>query len=134
MADVVGDDSRATPSDDVNAVSYDTPDAERPASSGTEETQEGVKAMEAISMAWSKWGLIAAYFSIFLMAFTTSLEGQVTYNLIAFATSGFSSHSLIATVYVIQGVVNGTSVLNPPFLVCRYGIQQAKREGGSANG
>lgn len=58
-------------------------------------------------MVWSKWGLIAAYFGIFLMAFTTSLEGQVTYSVVAFATSSFSSHSLIATVYVIQGVVNG---------------------------
>ncbi|KAJ3571598.1 hypothetical protein NPX13_g5320 [Xylaria arbuscula] len=112
MAGSVGDDSRATPSDELNVASYREPDVERPASSGTEETQEGVRAMEAISMAWSKWGLIAAYFSIFLMAFTTSLEGQVTYNLTAFATSSFSSHSLIATVYVIQGVVN--AVIKPP--------------------
>ncbi|KAI2642808.1 siderophore iron transporter mirC [Xylaria nigripes] len=79
---------------------------------GVEETQEGVKAMEAISLAWSKWGLIAAYFAIFLMAFTTSLEGQVTYSVVALATSSFSSHSLIATVYVVQGVVN--AVIKPP--------------------
>ncbi|KAK5631856.1 hypothetical protein RRF57_007570 [Xylaria bambusicola] len=102
MADIVGDEPRATPSDYAS-------DPEHPASSCAEVTQEGVKAMEAISMTWSKWGLIAAYFGIFLMAFTTSLEGQVTYNLTAFATSSFSSHSLIATVYVIQGVVNGMS-------------------------
>jgi hypothetical protein len=89
----------------------DTPRDETPvASAAPEETQEGVKAMEAISMTWSKWGLIAAYLGIFLMAFTTSLEGQVTYSVVAFATSSFSSHSLIATVYVIQGVVNGKSV------------------------
>jgi hypothetical protein len=81
---------------------------ERPVSDGwSAEKQEGVRAIEAISMTWSKWGLIAAYCSIFLMAFTTSLEGQVTYSVVAFATSSFSSHSLIATVYVIQGVVNG---------------------------
>ncbi len=94
-----------------NDAAEDRPDAadgnERSVSNDAEETQEGVKAMEAISMAWSKWGLVAAYCGIFLMAFTTSLEGQVTYSVVAFATSSFSSHSLIATVYVIQGVVNG---------------------------
>ncbi|KAI0911914.1 siderochrome-iron transporter MirC [Ustulina deusta] len=108
----VGDSFR-TPSNDA---AEDRPDAadgnERSVSNDAEETQEGVKAIEAISMAWSKWGLVAAYCGIFLMAFTTSLEGQVTYSVVAFATSSFSSHSLIATVYVIQGVVN--AVIKPP--------------------
>ncbi|KAI0013915.1 siderophore iron transporter mirC [Xylariaceae sp. FL0662B] len=81
-------------------------------SSTPEVTQDGVKTIEAISMSWTKWSLIAAYFSIFLMALTTSLEGQVTYSVVAFATSSFSSHSLLATVYVVQGVVN--AVIKPP--------------------
>ncbi|KAJ1335190.1 MFS transporter SIT family siderophore-iron:H+ symporter [Microdochium nivale] len=86
---------------------------ERRSSSDTEVSgQDGVKAIEAISMTWTKWGLIAAYFSIFLMAFTTSLEGQVTYSVVAFATSSFGEHSLISTVYTIQGVVN--AVIKPP--------------------
>ncbi|KAI1129620.1 siderochrome-iron transporter MirC [Nemania abortiva] len=91
----------------------DAVDSERHESNNdAEEAQDGVRGIEAISMVWSKWGLIAAYFGIFLMAFTTSLEGQVTYSVVAFATSSFSSHSLIATVYVIQGVVN--AVIKPP--------------------
>lgn len=44
---------------------------------------------------------------IFLLAFFTSLEGQTTTNLTVFATSAFSLHSLVATVYVVQGVVSG---------------------------
>ena len=47
--------------------------------------------------------------SIFLVAFCTSLEGQTTINLTVYATSAFAEHSLVATVYVIQGVVNGRS-------------------------
>jgi hypothetical protein len=43
------------------------------------------------------------------MAFTVSLEGQVTYSLAAFAVSSFNNHSLLSTVYVVQGVVNGMS-------------------------
>ena len=45
--------------------------------------------------------------SIFLMAFAVSLESQVTYPLAAFAVSSFKHHSLLSTVYVVQGVVNG---------------------------
>ncbi|KAH8841350.1 hypothetical protein MCOR02_005367 [Pyricularia oryzae] len=68
-------------------------------------TQDGVKAMEAVSMTWSKWGLIVAYLGIFLMAFSTSLEAQTTFSYSAFATSSFQSHSLLSTVTVVQSVV-----------------------------
>jgi hypothetical protein len=57
--------------------------------------------------------------SILLMAFTVSLEGQVTYSLAAFAVSSFSKHSLLSTVYVVQGVVNGSPGLLFPVLVIR---------------
>lgn len=111
MEDERGDDVVSKTHSDEKAPGVDS-SGERPVTSSTEETQEGVRAIEAIAMAWSKWGLIAAYLGIFLIAFTTSLEGQVTYSVVAFATSSFSSHSLIATVYVIQGVVN--AVIKPP--------------------
>lgn len=45
--------------------------------------------------------------SIFLMAFTTSLERQVASTISVLATSLFGEHSLISTVYVVQGVVYG---------------------------
>ena len=48
--------------------------------------------------------------SIFLVAFCTSLEGQTTTNLTVFATSAFAEHSLVATVLVVQSVVNGGSL------------------------
>lgn len=40
------------------------------------------------------------------MAFTVSLEQQTVLSLSVFATSSFKRHSLISTVYVVQGVVN----------------------------
>jgi hypothetical protein len=43
--------------------------------------------------------------SLYMMAYATSLEGQVTTNLTVFATSSFKAHALISTVSVIQGVV-----------------------------
>jgi hypothetical protein len=54
------------------------------------------------------------------MAFTVSLEGQVTYSLAAFAVSSFNNHSLLSTVYVVQGVVNGVYILR----VCGYSFRQ----------
>ncbi|KAL2139358.1 hypothetical protein VTI28DRAFT_5297 [Corynascus sepedonium] len=76
------------------------------------EVQDGVRRIEAVARTWSRWGLMVAYMSIFLMAFTVSLEGQVTYSLAAFAVSSFNNHSLLSTVYVVQGVVN--AVIKPP--------------------
>ncbi|KAL8704186.1 MAG: hypothetical protein Q9201_002647 [Fulgogasparrea decipioides] len=74
--------------------------------------QNGVKNIEAISQTWTKRSLATAYSGIFLLAFFTSLEVQTTTNLTVFATSAFSTHSLVATVLVVQGVVN--SVVKPP--------------------
>ncbi|KAL2188450.1 MFS general substrate transporter [Thermothelomyces heterothallicus CBS 203.75] len=76
------------------------------------DVQDGVRRIEAVARTWSRWGLMVAYTSIFLMAFTISLEGQVTYSLAAFAVSSFNNHSLLSTVYVVQGVVN--AVIKPP--------------------
>jgi hypothetical protein len=44
-----------------------------------------------------------------LMAFVTSLEGQVQTSLTVFVTSSFQSHSLVSTIGVVQGVINGSS-------------------------
>ncbi|CAK7214135.1 hypothetical protein SBRCBS47491_002046 [Sporothrix bragantina] len=56
--------------------------------------------------------LVIAYAGLLLVAFTTSLEAQVTAPLAAFAVSSFSNHSLLSTVVVVQGVVN--AVIKPP--------------------
>jgi MFS family permease len=74
--------------------------------------QAGVKRLEAISSSWSKSSLYVAYLGIALLAYATSLEGQVTSNLAIYATSAFKAHSLVSTVLVIQGVV--LSVVKPP--------------------
>ncbi|KAI9826331.1 MAG: hypothetical protein M1832_000248 [Thelocarpon impressellum] len=81
-------------------------------SSSLADVPAGVKQVEAVSLTWSKWGLIAAYVGVFLMAFSTSLEGQTVASLSVYATSAFQSHSLIAVVLVVQGIVN--AVIKPP--------------------
>ncbi|KAK4230846.1 major facilitator superfamily domain-containing protein [Podospora fimiseda] len=90
----------------IDGAANDEPDHRQPL------LQAGVLRIEAVARTWSKTGLMVAYLGIFLMAFTTSLEGQVTYSLSAFAVSSFNNHSLLSTVYVVQGVVN--AVIKPP--------------------
>ncbi|KAK1148336.1 hypothetical protein N8T08_010146 [Aspergillus melleus] len=80
--------------------------------SSEDSVQEGVRKIEAINLTWTTKSLVVAYISIFLMAFCTSLEGQTTMSLSAYATSAFSKHSLISTVLVVQNVVN--AVIKPP--------------------
>ncbi|OAA54126.1 siderochrome-iron transporter [Niveomyces insectorum RCEF 264] len=60
----------------------------------------------------SRRRLAIAYAGLLLVAFTTSLEAQVTAPLAAFAVSSFQHHSLLSTVYVVQGVIN--AVIKPP--------------------
>lgn len=74
---------------------------------GDVDVQDGVREIEAVTRTWTRSGLAVAYMSILLMAFTTSLEAQVTYPLAAFAVSSFKKHSLLSTVYVVQNLVNG---------------------------
>ncbi|KAL8633477.1 hypothetical protein Q9189_000823 [Teloschistes chrysophthalmus] len=103
-------DTKASVPDDrgVHDQNYDDDDR----SSFSSGDQVGLKNIEAISQTWTRWSLITAYFGIFLLAFFTSLEQLTTTNLTAYATSAFKTHSLIATVLVVQGVVN--AVLKPP--------------------
>lgn len=68
-------------------------------------------AFEAPQASWSKRTLLIAYLGLYLLAYVTSLEAQVTLNLAVFATSAFSAHSLVSTVFVVQAVI--FSVVKP---------------------
>lgn len=106
------------------------------------EAQAGVKRIEAVSKAWTKTSLIVAYVTyvhsprtrmhvllidqsrrLLLIANVTSLEIQVTGLLTPYATSAFQTHSLISTIYVVQGVVSGeptsdAKLVRPPTNPC----------------
>lgn len=81
-------------------------------SSQHSEAQAGVRRIEAVSKAWTKTSLIVAYVTLLVIANVTSLEIQVTGVMTPLATSAFSSHSLLSTIYTVQGVV--AAVIKPP--------------------
>ncbi|KAF4974636.1 hypothetical protein FZEAL_8495 [Fusarium zealandicum] len=95
----------------IGMSNEDAPFADDNASSG-ESVQDGVRAIEGISKLWTRTTLTIAYASLLLMAFVTSLEGQVLGSILVFVTSSFQQHSLVATIGVVQGVV--LAVVKPP--------------------
>ncbi|KAG0639083.1 major facilitator superfamily domain-containing protein [Tuber brumale] len=74
--------------------------------------QTGVQRVEAVAKTWTRRALYVAYAGIFLMAFCTSVDIQVTSLLAFYATSSFSSHSLLSTVGVVGSVL--MAVVQPP--------------------
>ncbi|KAF2845632.1 siderophore iron transporter mirC [Plenodomus tracheiphilus IPT5] len=71
--------------------------------------QAGVRRIEAVSKAWTTTSLIVAYVTLLIIANVTSLEVQVTSVMTPLATSAFQSHSLLSTIYTVQGVVAGNA-------------------------
>ncbi|KAJ3529577.1 hypothetical protein NM208_g9690 [Fusarium decemcellulare] len=67
--------------------------------SSIESVQDGVRGIEAISMAWTKASIAVAY-------------ATVTGSILVFVTSSFQQHSLVSTIGVVQGVV--LAVVKPP--------------------
>ncbi|CAH0057245.1 unnamed protein product [Clonostachys solani] len=67
--------------------------------------QDGVRGMEAISLAWTGWSLLVPYCSLLLTAFVTSLEGQVTTPLLSLVTKPFQQHSLVSTTFVVRDII-----------------------------
>ncbi|KAG8531583.1 uncharacterized protein KY384_003213 [Bacidia gigantensis] len=97
--------AESTPQQHYGAMSDDGNDEEQSLLSSNE-IQQGVESIEAISQSWSRRSLIVAYLGILLLAFATSLEVQTTSNLTVYATSAFAAHSLVSTVLVVQSIVN----------------------------
>jgi hypothetical protein len=105
------------------------------------EKQAGVKRIEAVSKSWTTSSLVIAYVTcvliilsvssrtytdlrnrLLIIANVTSLEIQVTSLLTPYATSAFQLHSLISTIYVVQGIVSGTPHPTPSYQLLRMSI------------
>ena len=54
------------------------------------------------------------FLRIALASYIYSLDGQTTYNYLAFATSAFDKHSLISTIQVAQSVISQSIIASLP--------------------
>ncbi|KAH0493342.1 hypothetical protein TgHK011_000016 [Trichoderma gracile] len=76
-----------------------------------EEAQRGVQAVEAVTLTWSKWTLIAIYLNIWLLYFVNAFQSTILSNLLPYATSDFESHSLLNVIYVVAGSMSAATYM-----------------------
>jgi MFS family permease len=71
------------------------------------DAQGGVKEAEAVTQVWSRKSLYAVYAAIFLVFFINSLQQQTSNNLVAYVTSDFYLHELVATTSIVSTIIAG---------------------------
>ncbi|OAA68549.1 Major facilitator superfamily domain, general substrate transporter [Niveomyces insectorum RCEF 264] len=76
-----------------------------------EDSQAGVRAVEAAAVVWTRWHMVGAYTIIWFIYFITSTQEVVVRVLSPFVTSAFALHSLTAATTIIASVVGGLSKL-----------------------
>lgn len=77
----------------------------------SEDAQDGVKKIEAITSVWSKKALVTAYILIFCINFIDAMQQGTTGLLGAYVTSEFYLHSLTAATGVASGIIGGLTKL-----------------------
>ncbi|KAI0402974.1 major facilitator superfamily domain-containing protein [Xylaria palmicola] len=78
------------------------PDLEDP----SRNLQRGVQDVEAITSSWSKTALIAVFANIWALYLVNAFQSSILYDLIPYAASDVSSHSLLNVTYIIAGAVS----------------------------
>ncbi|KAI0008341.1 MFS general substrate transporter [Xylariaceae sp. FL0662B] len=69
--------------------------------------QEGVKQVEAITTVWSKQLLIVMFILLYVVTFVDTLLQSVQSNLVAYITSAFNQHGLLATTSIVATIIGG---------------------------
>ncbi|KAI8995203.1 drug:h+ antiporter [Trametes punicea] len=70
-----------------------------------EDAHFGVKTVEAAERVYGRYSKWLLFIGIGLASYIYSLDGQTTYNYLAFATSTFDKHGLISTIQVAQSII-----------------------------
>ncbi|GJN85613.1 hypothetical protein PLIIFM63780_009181 [Purpureocillium lilacinum] len=73
----------------------------------SQEMQDGVKRVEAITQVWSRTELVAMFVLLYLVTFVDNLLQNVQGNLVPYVTSSFAQHALLSTTGVIATIVGG---------------------------
>ncbi|KAJ5884737.1 MFS siderophore iron transporter [Penicillium taxi] len=70
-----------------------------------ENLQQGVRDIEAVTQAWSKWSLIAIFVNIWFLYFTNSFQSNILSSLVPYITSEWEAHSLLNTIYIVSDAI-----------------------------
>ncbi|OBT66994.1 hypothetical protein VE03_04134 [Pseudogymnoascus sp. 23342-1-I1] len=95
------DEKNATPRSIEQASDSEVQGDEKP----TEDAQNGVKKMEAVTLAWSKKSLAAVLILIWLVTLVNNFKATVVGSLTPFATSDWQSHSLLTVISIVANAM-----------------------------
>ncbi|KAK8096146.1 hypothetical protein PG999_014168 [Apiospora kogelbergensis] len=85
----------------VSTADDEKPEPELP----SEDAQQGVHDVEAVTLSWSRGTLIAVFLNIWCLYLTNAFQSSILSNLVAYATSDFESHSLINVIQVVASAM-----------------------------
>ncbi|KFY37141.1 hypothetical protein V495_07345 [Pseudogymnoascus sp. VKM F-4514 (FW-929)] len=71
----------------------------------SEDAQNGVKKMEAVTLAWSKKSLVGVLILIWLVTLVNNFKATIVGNLTPFATSDWKSHSLLTVIDIVASAM-----------------------------
>ncbi|EAW15364.1 MFS siderochrome iron transporter MirB [Aspergillus clavatus NRRL 1] len=71
----------------------------------TENAQEGVKKIEAVTLAWGKGSVFTILILIWLLTLVNNLKTSVVYSLTPYATSSFAGHSLLTVINIVSSAM-----------------------------
>ncbi|KAI1081415.1 MFS general substrate transporter [Whalleya microplaca] len=77
----------------------------------TEGNQDGVRAIEAITISWTKTSLGIVYVCMFFIYFVRAFQSSITSNLTAYVVSGFDQHSLIPVISIVSNSIGAACTM-----------------------
>ncbi|KAI1364330.1 major facilitator superfamily domain-containing protein [Xylaria arbuscula] len=95
----LNDPEKLDPTNDLEKPEMEHPD---------ENLQRGVQDMEALTLSWSKTALISIFANIWVLYLVNAFQSSILYDLIPYATSDISSHSLLNVVYIVANAVSAS--------------------------
>ncbi|CAN9192037.1 unnamed protein product [Alternaria alternata] len=89
----------------IGNMSVDEEDAIRKveeANMPSHSAQEGVREVEAVTLAWTKTSLACAFICMWFLYLTNAFQSSITGNLTPYVTSGFEEHSLLTVISIVS--------------------------------
>ncbi|CAI7566394.1 unnamed protein product [Penicillium glandicola] len=90
-----GEQKSEVPAEGVSVANKENPEVP------TEDLQQGVKDVEAVTLSWTRTMLIAVFVNIWFLYFVNAMQSSINYSLLSYVTSDFESHSLLNVIYIV---------------------------------
>ncbi|KAL4739563.1 siderophore iron transporter mirB [Aspergillus similis] len=71
----------------------------------SQSVQGGVQKIQAVTLVWSKWSLIAVLCLLWLVTLANGFRQAILYSLTPYATSSFQSHSLLTVINIVSSAM-----------------------------